>query len=88
VHHLHGAAGQPEGHGPDGPPPGPVHQIVHFRYHKLRRLRKSRRRGRGRWGPRIGSRGAGAGGEPRHAGVEGEGALGRQREWEPRRGSG
>lgn len=39
VHHLDGAAGEPKGHGPDGPAPGPVHEVVHLRDHELRRLR-------------------------------------------------
>ena len=29
VHHLHGAAGQAEGEGPQGALPSPVHQVIH-----------------------------------------------------------
>jgi hypothetical protein len=29
VHHLNGAAGQPEGERPQGTLPAPVHQVVH-----------------------------------------------------------
>ncbi|KAF5940545.1 hypothetical protein HYC85_021712 [Camellia sinensis] len=48
VHHFHGAASEAEGHGPDGAAACPVHQIVHLRDHKLRRLRHPRRRRRRR----------------------------------------
>lgn len=93
VHHLDGAAGEPEGHGPDGATAGPVHQIVDLRDHELRRLgQPRRRRGRGRRRPRIGGGRASAagsgGGERRNGGVEGEDSLGRELEGNPRRGSG
>lgn len=48
VHHFDGAAGEAEGHGPDGAAAGPVHQIVHLRDHELRRLRNAGGRGSGR----------------------------------------
>ena len=48
MHHLHGAAGEPEGHGPDRSPTGPVHQVIYLGDHELRRLRETRRRSGGR----------------------------------------
>lgn len=45
VHHLHGAAGEPERHGPDRAPARPVHQVVHLGDHELRRLGVRGRRG-------------------------------------------
>lgn len=46
MHHLHGAAGEPEGHRPDGPAAGPFHQIVHLREARRQRgLREERPRG-------------------------------------------
>lgn len=55
VHHFDGAASKSESHGPDGPSPGPVHEVVDFRDHELRRLREAR----GRWAPGIGGRSSG-----------------------------
>lgn len=84
VHHLHGAAGEPERHGPDRAPARPVHQVVHLGDHELRRLgvrgRRRRpavwrgRRGatrarRRRRGGRVGAR-RGEGRQPRRAGEE------------------
>lgn len=43
VDHLDGAASQPKRHGPEGPSPGPIHQVVRLRYHVLRRPRRRRR---------------------------------------------
>jgi hypothetical protein len=67
VHHLHGAAGEPEGHGPDRTLARPVHQVVHLGDHELGRLRH-RRRGRPpvrRRGRRRGARRGGGGVRPR-----------------------
>lgn len=91
VHHLDGAAGEAEGHGPDGAATSPVHEIVHLGDHELRSLGEARRRGRGGggWSPSIRSRaGARTGIEGREGGVQGEGALRRKRKWEARGGSG
>lgn len=67
MHHLHGAAGQPEGHRPDGAAADIVHEIVDLRDHELRRLGHpgwggARRREGGRVGRRRGGGGRGEGG--------------------------
>lgn len=73
VHHLHGAAGEAERHGPDRAPPRPVHQVVHLGHHELRSLRPRRRRG-GRCSRRANGGGVGprAGGEERETRRAGE----------------
>uniref|UniRef100_A0A7C9DGE2 Uncharacterized protein n=1 Tax=Opuntia streptacantha TaxID=393608 RepID=A0A7C9DGE2_OPUST len=48
MHHLNSTTSQPEGHGPNGPTSGPVHQGIHLRDHVLRRLRKLSRNRRRR----------------------------------------
>jgi hypothetical protein len=78
VHHLDGAAGEPERHGPDRAPPRPVHEVIHLGDHELRRLRHRRRgrrpavwrraggrRGRGGGGGGVGARGGGEERQPR-----------------------
>lgn len=81
MHHLDGAASEPEGHGPDGPAPGPIHQIVDLGDHELRRLGEASwgRRGRGRRAFISGGR-RGGGGVERRGSVEGEGPLGAELE--------
>ena len=51
VHHFDGAAGEAEGHGPDGAAAGPVHEIVDLGDDELRRLGDADGRGSGgrRW---------------------------------------
>jgi len=58
VHHLHGAAGQPKRHGPDGPHAGPVQELVHLGDHELRGLRQPHGGGLRRWWRRTIARGS------------------------------
>jgi len=73
VHHLHRAAGEPEGHGPDRALTRPVHKVVNLGDDELGRLRH-RRRGRApvwRWGRRGDASSSGGGVRPR-GGEEGQ----------------
>ena len=88
VHHLDGAAREPERHGPDRPAAGPVHEVVDLRDHVLGGLRDPRRGwGRRRGGAGVLGGGGGGGGEGGEGGVEGDYALGREDVREARGGS-
>lgn len=58
MHHFNSTTSQPKRHGPNGPTPGPIHQIIHFRDHELGRFGDARWRCGWRWArPAVWGRG-------------------------------